>query len=91
MRGRPWSKDIQEVVVQASQLGVSHTVTEAITGVSKRGIQRIVSEAGGGGNRCQRRRRKKLLNNQHRDVSWVSEISAAISLSFVLPVSESLS
>ena len=66
MRGRPWSKDIREVVTQASQLGVNCTVTEAITGVSKRGIQRIVSESRGGGNHRERRKRKKLvffLNN----------------------------
>ena len=38
MQGHQWSKDICEAVIHASQLGVGHMVTEAITGVSKRGI-----------------------------------------------------
>jgi len=70
MRGRPWSKDIREVVIHASQLGVGHTVTEAITGVSRRGIQRIISGSKGGDKPRQRPERKKLLNTRHRDVSW---------------------
>ena len=47
-----------------------HTVTEAITGVSKREIQRIISESKGGGNGRQRSKRKKLLDGQHCDVSF---------------------
>jgi hypothetical protein len=38
MCGRAWSKEIREMVIHASQLGVGHTIIEAITGVNKRGI-----------------------------------------------------
>ena len=41
MCGRLRSKDIRETVIRVSKLGVGHTVTEAITGVSGREIQRI--------------------------------------------------
>ena len=68
MRGRPWSKEIREAVVHAAQLGVGHTVTEAITGVSKRGVQRIISKSKNGDEPHQRRKREKLLGDQHRDV-----------------------
>lgn len=69
MRGRPWSEDICEAVVRATQLGVDRAITEAITGVSQCGIQRIISKSNHGGGPRQRRPRKKLLNCDHRDVS----------------------
>ena len=58
------------MVIHASQLGMGHTVTEAIMGVSKREIQRIISESKGGGNGRQRCKLKKLLDDQHCDVSF---------------------
>ena len=70
MRGHPWSKDTREAVLSASRLGANHTITEAITGVSKRGIQRIISESNSWSRPHQRSERKTLLNNEHRAVSW---------------------
>lgn len=64
MRGHVWSNDIRE-----SQLGVPHTMTEAITGVSKRTIQRIISEPKRGDDRNRRRRGGKALDAKHYPVS----------------------
>ena len=41
-----WSNNIHSVVVHTSELGVDATITEAITGVSKRSIQCLISEPG---------------------------------------------
>lgn len=68
MRGQTWSNDICKVVLCASQLGVDHTITEAITGVSKRSIQRIVSKHKCGHESHQRHPRKKVLDTECRDV-----------------------
>jgi hypothetical protein len=65
MRGRVWSNDIRSVVVRASELGVDATITEAITGVSKRSIQRFISEPerrDGDHRRCHR---NKVLGAEH--------------------------
>ena len=64
------------MVIHASQLGMGHTVTEAITGASKREIQRIISESKGGGNGRQRCKLKKLLDGQHCDVSLSATLVA---------------
>jgi hypothetical protein len=91
MRGRPWSKEICEVVVRAAQLGVGHTVTEATTGVSKRGIQRIIAKSKNGDEPHQRRKRKKLLGDQHRDVSRGWDPKQLFAYSWFCLVSERLS
>jgi len=69
MRGHAWSNDIRDVVIRASQLGVPHTMTKAITGVSKRTIQRIVSEPKRGDDRNRRRRGDKVLDAKYYPVS----------------------
>lgn len=71
MRGRLWSTDIREAVIHASQLGMGNTVIEAVTGVSERGIRRIISESMGGARPRRRCERKKLLDDQHCEVSLV--------------------
>ncbi|KAF9644063.1 hypothetical protein BDM02DRAFT_1230094 [Thelephora ganbajun] len=65
MRGHTWSNDIREAVIRASELGVDHTIMEAITGVSKRSIQRIISEPKHGDDYRQRCHRKKVLDAEH--------------------------
>ena len=73
VHGHPWSKDVCNLVIHASKLEVGHMVTEAITSVSKQGIQRIASESRSSNNHHQRHQCKKLLDNGHWDVSWVSK------------------
>jgi hypothetical protein len=90
MRGRAWSKEIREMVIHASQLGVEHTIIEAITGVNKRGIQRILSESKGGDQPRQRHEREKLLGDQHCDVSWGWELKQPYTYPSSPLVSESL-
>ena len=54
------SSDIREVVIRASRLGVSRTMTlKAITGVSKKTIQRIVAKPKHGDSHHQKRGHKK--------------------------------
>jgi len=69
MRGHMWSNNIREVVIRASQLGVPLTITEAITGVSKRSIQRIVSEPKRGDDHSRKRRGDKVLDAKYYTVS----------------------
>jgi len=71
MHGHPWSKDIREAVIRGSRLRVNHTVIEAITGVSKRSIQRIISESGHNNDRCRRLRCHNVLDAEHCHVSQV--------------------
>ena len=69
MRGQPWSNDIREAVIRASQLGVSHTITEAITGVSERSIQRIISGPESSGDHHRKPRGDNVLDAEHYRVS----------------------
>ena len=68
MRGHAWSNNTREVVVRASQFGLGPTVIKAITGVSERSIQRILSEPEHGDDHHQRRRRKKVLDVEHHRI-----------------------
>lgn len=67
MRSHAWSSDIREVVVSASRFGMSPTMIEAITGVSQRSIQRIVSEPKRGDDR-RRSRHNQVLGIEYRGV-----------------------
>ena len=69
MRGHPWSNDICEAVICASQLGVSCTVTEAVTGLSKQSIQQIISEPEHGNDHHRRPRSDIILDAEHYHVS----------------------
>jgi len=74
MRGRRFSRDIQESVSRAINLGVDPTFIGAITGVSKRQIQCIASEEKPRNSiRDQdcgcRRTRQRILKSEHPEVS----------------------
>ena len=69
MRGRRWSDDIREAVIRASQLGTSPLLTQAITGVSQRSIQRIISEPKRMGGHHRKTRVDKILDEEHCHVS----------------------
>ena len=71
MCGRHFSRDIQESVSRATKLGVDPTVIEAVTGVSKRQIQRIVSEGEHGdlAQDCGRCTHQRILKSEHLEVS----------------------
>jgi len=73
MRGRRFSRDIRESVSCATKLGLDPTIIEAVTGVSKRQIQRIAFEEEHRElTRNQdrgRRTRQRLLKSEHLEVS----------------------
>ena len=79
MRGHRFSADIRELVSRAAKLGVDPQMIEGIAGVSKRQIQRIVSEeehrdlvqdSG-------RRARQRILKSEHLEVSDGTAVTTA--------------
>ena len=68
-RGHPWPDQIRQAVITASQLGVGPTITEAITGVSKRSIQRFTSQPERSTGHHRETRYDKILNSEHHHVS----------------------
>ena len=64
MRGHRWSDDIR-----ASQLGVDPMVMQAITGVGRWSIQRIISEPKHGNGSRHATRVDKVLGTEHYQVS----------------------
>ena len=69
MHGHRWSDDIREAVIRASQLGVDPTVMQAITGVSQRSIQCIISEPKHGDGSHHTTRVDTVLGTEHYQVS----------------------
>ena len=71
MRGRRFSADIRELVSHSAKLGVDLAMIEAIAGVSKRQIQRIVSEEEHGDpvQDHGRHTRQRILKSEHLEVS----------------------
>jgi transposase len=72
MRGRRFSKDIRESVSCATKLGLDPTIIQAVTGVSKRQIQRILSEEhedSAQGRDYGGRTRQRILKPEHLEVS----------------------
>ena len=67
--GQLWPDQIRQAVITASRLGVSPTITEAITGVSKRSIQRFTSQPERSDGHHRETRCDKVLNSEHHHVS----------------------
>ena len=84
MRGRRFPSGTQETVSRAAKLGMDPTLIEAISGVSKRQIQRIVSEERHGGSTrhrdCGERSRRRVLKSEHLEVSNKSLPMAVVHL-----------
>ena len=79
MRGRRFSANIRELVSHATKLGVDPTMIEAITGMSKQQIQRIVSEEEHGDSvqECGRRTQRRILKSEHLEVSASNAVTTA--------------
>ena len=84
MRGRRFPRGTQETVSRAAKLGMDPTLIEAISGISKRQIQRIVSKERHGGStrhrECGERSHQRILKSEHLEVSNKSLVMAVVHL-----------
>lgn len=73
LHGYQFPKDIWESVSCAARLGLDYTITEAVTGVSKRRMQKVVPEEEHGATAqiwdCGRRTCPRILESEHLEVS----------------------
>ena len=89
MRGRRFSTDVRESVSCATKLQLDYGLIEAITGVSKRQIQRIASEEEHGvaaqARGCGKQTRLRILKHEHLEASNYSILTATHFNDIVLP------